>query len=177
MIKQIYFLRHFKTLNNTNHLLNGRSLNMPIVNGIPIQYANTVDIIFCSTALRCRQTIHHFSPKPCSPIVYTDLLLERDLGLMEGQPRDKMIEQYPNLFASTKLIVYATPPNGEDFNTFQQRINKFWKSIQKMGHENILICSHNQTLKMLYFTVKEKSIALDAWNNLSFPYGKIVRIK
>ena len=83
MTKHIYFLRHFQTENNLNHILNGRNLNIPIIEGKPLYCENDVNLIFCSPAVRCRQTINFFSQNVQPSIVYTNLLLERDLGIME----------------------------------------------------------------------------------------------
>lgn len=57
MIKHIFFLRHFETKNNVNGILNGQSLEEPIFAGHCIEKCFPFDIIYCSTALRCRQTV------------------------------------------------------------------------------------------------------------------------
>ena len=85
MLKQIYFLRHFQTENNMNHLLNGRNINVSIINGNSLHCENNIELIFCSPALRCKQTIKFFVQDITPPIIYTNLLLERDLGTMEGK--------------------------------------------------------------------------------------------
>lgn len=177
MIKHIYFLRHFPTENNLTHVLNGRSLTTPIVNSTPIHCEDSINDIFCSSALRCRQTIECFSQSTLSSITYTDLLLERDLGIFEGQPRNQMQTQYPTLFFNSKLIVFATTPKGETFSIFQNRIRTFWNICNNTSHGSVLICSHNQTLKMLYFEIKKSPLTIDTWNNLSFPHGKIIKIQ
>lgn len=177
MIKQIYFLRHFQTKNNINHLLNGRSINLPIINGNPLYCESNINLILCSPALRCRQTIKFFSQDILPPIIYTNLLLERDLGIMEGQSRRQMVMQHPTLFSNNKLIVYETPPQGEPFNLFKDRASKFWEYCDSINQETILICSHNQILKMLYFCLKNKALTIDSWNFLSFPHGEIIKIQ
>lgn len=177
MTKHIYFLRHFQTENNLNHILNGRNLNIPIIEGKPLYCENDVNLIFCSPAVRCRQTINFFSQNVQPSIVYTNLLLERDLGIMEGQTRKQMIKQYPTLFYKNKLIVYATPPQGESLNLFKQRVIKFWDYCNSVNQNTVLICSHNQTLKMLYFIIQNKIITIDSWNSLSFPHGNLIKIQ
>lgn len=57
MTKHIFFLRHFETKNNVNGILNGQSLEEPISAGHCIEKCFPFDIIYCSTALRCRQTV------------------------------------------------------------------------------------------------------------------------
>ena len=177
MLKQIYFLRHFQTKNNMNHLLNGRNINVPIIKGNSLHCENNIELIFCSPALRCKQTINFFVIYITPPIIYTNLLLERDLGKMEGKARKQMIKQYPTLFFQNKFIVYATPPQGESFDLFKNRATNFWNYCNSSNKETILICAHNQVLKMLYFTIKNKAPTINSWNSLSFPYGEITKIQ
>lgn len=177
MLKQIYFLRHFQTENNINHLLNGHNINISIINGNPLHCESNIDLIFCSPALRCKQTIEFFVQDITPPIIYTDLLLERDLGVMEGQSRTQMIKQYPTLFFNNKLVIYATPPQGESFDLFKNRATNFWNYCNSNNKETILICAHNQILKMLYFTLKTQEPTIVSWNSLSFPYGEIIKIQ
>lgn len=177
MKKHIYFLRHFQTENNVNHILNGRSVNSSIISGDVLQCSANIEMVFCSPALRCRQTISFFLQSTIPNIVYTDLLLERSLGLLEGMSRTQAANQYPALFSNNKLIVYTTPPQGESYNDFRARAEEFWGYCNSVDYNNILICAHNQILKMLYFVIKGEAFTIDSWNSLVFPNGEIIKIK
>lgn len=107
---QIFFLRHFKTQSSLDNYLCGRSLLLPISESRDLSCSIPLDAAFCSSALRCRQTIEHVHfQNLASKIRYTDELLERNLGLMEGKPRDDMVQQFPNLFLDSKFRVFSTP--------------------------------------------------------------------
>lgn len=174
---RILFLRHFKTQSNLDNYLCGRSLLLPISESRDLSCSIPLDAAFCSSALRCRQTIEHVHfQNLASKIRYTDELLERNLGLMEGKPRDDMVQQFPNLFLDSKFRVFSTPPQGESFEDFKKRAQSFWNHYRSTYSGNILICSHNQMLKMLYFTILNKPISIATWNAKSFPYGTIVSI-
>ena len=111
MTKHIFFLRHFETKNNVNGILNGQSLEEPISAGHCIEKCLPFDIIYCSTALRCRQTVEWIEGH--NKIFFSEQLLERNLGLLEGHSRIEMQKQYPELFDKNRLNVFATPPEGE----------------------------------------------------------------
>lgn len=178
MVDHVFFLRHFKTQNNINNCINGRSLYLPISEGTPINCENPIDTVLCSPASRCHQTIDYVHFQNEEPkIIYTEALLERNMGSMEGQPRVSMVQQYPHLFNNSKFIVFSDPPYGESYNDFKMRAMNFWDKCNRICHGNILICSHNQLLKMLFFTINGEVITIDAWNQKTFPYGTILKIK
>lgn len=178
MTRNIFLLRHFKTENNLYGLINGRSLEIKIIDTKPKNISNlyNFDFIFCSTALRCKQTLSIYSPYIiCENIIYTENLLERNMGIMEGKKRKEMIKDFPRLFKNKYFDVFKTPPSGESFSDLEKRCKIFLASISDL-EGNILICSHNQCLKMLYFLIKKQKINNEVWNELSFPFGEIFAI-
>lgn len=174
MGKHIYFLRHFITNNNLNGKLNGQSLEEPICEGQNIKYDFQIDMIYCSTALRCRQTVVWIAG--CNQIIFSEQLLERNLGILEGHLREEVTFQYPELFEKSSFNLFATPPGGESYIDFYKRASQFWNFCSGSNNQNILICSHNQMLKMLYFLILEKTLTKQEWEQLKFPYGEIVKI-
>lgn len=174
MTKHIFFLRHFETKNNVNGILNGQSLEEPISAGHCIEKCFSFDIIYCSTALRCRQTVEWIEGH--NKIFFSEQLLERNLGLLEGHSRIEMQKQYPELFDKNRLNVFATPPEGESYNEFHGRASKFWNWCNNANEGNVMICSHNQMLKMLYFVMFDKTLTRQEWEQLCFPHGKIIKI-
>ena len=177
-MEHLYFLRHFQTASNKSGLLHGRSLDIPIESGHPILCDHPIDAIYCSNALRCRQTLKYFTESHKNiPICYTDLLLERSLGSLESQPRDEAVNAYPELFHGRKLQLTCTPPQGESFEQFKNRAHQFINTYVKNNeHKNILICSHNQFLKMLYFILMDLDLSQENWESINFPFGEIKQI-
>lgn len=43
--------------------------------------------------------------------------------------------------------------------------------------ENYLICSHNQTLKMIYHIINRIDITLNSWRSLNFENGEVYEIE
>lgn len=105
-----------------------------------------------------------------------DELLERDMGVLEGVKRADAKTQYPYLFCGGKLDVAADIPNGESIREVQNRLEVIIDFIKKNQDKNILICSHNQTMKILYFSLNDISITNDAWQCLNFPNGVLINI-
>lgn len=172
----VYFLRHFKTKNNICNILNGRSIDEPIIEGHNLEIKESINVIFCSTALRCQQTIDFYKINNRGKIIYLDQLLERDLGDMEGRSRTEMEKKFPQLFEDSVFKVFSTPPNGESYEKFNQRAIEFWEYCSQLFTGNVLICSHNQMLKMLYFVIKNEFVTMDKWKKIKFPYGEILHI-
>lgn len=176
--QQLFFLRHLPTQNNTHACINGRSADAPILEMRSITGAKDVDVVYCSSALRCRQTLECFSQANKAQSVYeSDLLLERSMGRLEGQKRDAMAALYPELFDSNKFRVFSTPPEGEPFEDFMQRVRCFYTDHLALASGDVLVCSHNQFLKALYFLVSNEPIGEKQWKTLNFPLGKMVPIR
>lgn len=174
MSKNYFLLRHLKTSNNTRQLINGRSLTQPIENQKAISCSYNIDSIYCSNALRCRQTIDcYLKTNQIVPIEYSKLLYERDMGIWEGRLKSSVISSNPELFIDGKFRLFSTPPSGETYGDFKNRVVEFLEIINKKNG-NILICSHNQFLKLLLLTLGKDKITQEIWNSINFPYGEIL---
>lgn len=177
MGKNYFFLRHLKTSNNTRKLINGRSLTQPIENERYISNPHNIDIIYCSDALRCRQTIDcYLKTNQTVPIQYLKLLYERDMGSWEGKLKSFIVNNSPELFINGKFRLFLTPPSGESYIVFKNRVSEFLKLLNN-ENGNILICSHNQFLKMLFLSLNNTIITQEIWNSINFPYGEILSLE
>ena len=157
--QHLFFLRHLQTEHNVNVCINGQSVGLPVLEIRSIIGARNVDTVYCSPALRCRQTMACFlKTNIVQTVVYSNMLLERDMGILEGEKRDIAAVHYPELFERKQFHIFKTPPSGESFS------------------DDVLICSHNQFLKALYFTVSKEQITEKAWKSLSFPFGEMIPI-
>ena len=94
-----------------------------------------------------------------SPII-DKRLLERNMGDFENQSLKELCQQYPHLFEERKDKIQfnfeLTPPNGEAFSDLKNRVTSCCEEmILPKQNYNVLVCSHNQTLKMMYFVLQE----------------------
>lgn len=176
----IYFLRHIKTPYNLNNMISGSKdiavlPNQKIFSDFPIP---NFDYIFCSPLNRCRETISLIPAINIKKICYSDSLTERDVGILEGVNRQDAVSKYPELFVNGKIDVNKNIPNGESIEDMVKRICiGILPQIQLHEHENILICSHNQTLKVLYSILYDIKINNEYWHSTNFKNGQIVLVK
>ena len=176
----LFFLRHLRTENNANNVISGQS-DARIIQEASYQIdLNLFDKIYCSPSLRCIETIKLIDNNfdGLNNIVYDRRLLERSMGLLEGLPKSESKRKYPELFLRGAFNVFRTPPQGECFESFQQRIQEIYNDLLNENRQrNILVCSHNQTLKLLRLMVLDKEVTQQSWIEFSFKNGVITQIK
>lgn len=84
-------------------------------------------------------------------------IIERNMGILEGKKRCELFKKYPNYFFDGHFKEYMTPPMGESYDDFKFRITAFSYTIEKLIlKNNIIICSHNQALRMLTSVINGK---------------------
>lgn len=174
-VRHIYFLRHAQTNNNISHIISGQSDKIDILPNQVISNDIKFDgIIYCSSATRCKSTIKMVRGFQERNVIYADNLLERSLGEMEGMNKDEAMEKYPNYFINGRVRVDACIANGESISSVKERLIPFLETIlNPETEEDILICSHNQTLKVLYAMIKGIEITDEYWRNIDFESGEI----
>lgn len=176
----VFLLRHLQTQNNNLHIISGQS-DSPIINNnyLEINFSR-FDKIYCSPSQRCVKTLkilgdHSIMTKK---IIYDERLFERNMGSLEGMNKKECINKYPELFNKGIFNVFNTPPKGESYEYFKMRVMDFYNdNLYLNDKSNILICSHNQTLKLLRLLILKKNITYQSWAEFSFSNGQIVEIK
>ena len=177
MVEHVLFLRHAKTRYNQEKRISGRSMELPIVETDEIVCDIPIDCVFCSPAVRCRQTLDLFLKQHTVEWVCFDQnLLERNMGIMEGELRCDMVEMYPHLFQKQKFRLHETPPMGESFRDFHERVVRFWEQVRDTYTGTVLVCAHNQVLKMLYFVIQGVLPTESEWFERSFSTGNVEQI-
>lgn len=177
MVEHILFLRHEQTLYLAEKRISGRSLEIPILEEKEIACDISVDCVLCSPALRCRQTLNLFlrGHRP-GQVIFDHRLLERGMGTLEGQLRTDMAKCYPHLFHDLRFRLHETPPEGEAYEEFYCRALQLWEEIYQTKHGTVLICAHNQILKMLSFVIQGIEPTQSQWDERSFPVAVITTI-
>lgn len=182
-MNELYLLRHFPTQNNINNIISGNqdiyAVDV-ISNTFNVSYPVTK--IVCSPLSRCIITMERYindTGCKCECIICDDLE-ERNMGDLSGIPKKQAADEYPMLFErcgeNAYFNIFKTPPNGESFDEFRLRIKNFLKKMD-FSNEKYMICSHNQTMKMIYHIIKNSAISLDSWKNLNFENGVVYNIK
>lgn len=177
----IYFLRHQKTFNNKYEVISGQADSPILSEDIYIEedfMTKGIEIIYTSPSQRCLDTLKYIPNLTVTPRIDTRLL-ERNMGDFENGSRKELYEKYPEYFKTinNKILfrLQCTPPNGESFSEFKERVDSFCKEmIFPNKRRNIMICSHNQTMKMIYFILNGEQLSEEKWESIGFPNGEIV---
>lgn len=154
---KLYIVRHSKTLWNEQRLIQGRtdlelspagindSLNLKEKIDL-----SKIDLCFCSPLKRAKQTAEIITDKKID-IIYDDLLIERDCGLLEGTTSLDM----DNLRRTWNLKLNDTSDNIEPLKDLLERAKLFIEKIKKeYPDKNILIVSHACIIKGIHFNIK-----------------------
>lgn len=179
LYNNIFFLRHLKTRNNDLCIISGQSDSEIINSNYHLIDMSHFAKIYCSPSLRCVKTIELLGNQSniVSNVIYDERLLERNMGSLEGMTKEEGTKKYSELFREGMFNVFKTPPQGESFECFKKRVKAFYNDNLRVKESgNMLICSHNQTLKLLRLLILEKNITYHSWAEYSFQNGNITEI-
>ena len=183
MVVNIYVARHGQDLDNSNGILNGhrdepltelgRKQAMDVANkmkkaGFALSTSTTsstskiLSAIYSSPLQRAHETSKIFANilsdgGDDGPIVEIHDLIERDFGIMTGQPTSSIVDVCgkDHILATEKINYFLDPPNAETFPDLIDRAHRLFSHIQQItkGEEediSILLVTHGDFGKMLY---------------------------
>lgn len=145
MVKRLYLVRHGQTQFNALKIVQGScdakltplGLQQAAQAGLYLQRTGiTFSEVFCSQALRARQTLETMLPE--QTYTYLATLKEWDFGLFEGENE---VLQDPRIFHNLPKDIYALF-DGESYNDFANRIKSTIDKIVMDAMGNILIVAH-----------------------------------
>lgn len=181
----LFVVRHCKTQNNIEHRISGQ-LDSPIVDYTTdvskldkaiVQHLGLV--IITSPAPRCIHTARLIARQYNGQIsLQSDVrLLERRMGVWEGELKSNITRCKQCNMINSHFDPYFTPPDGESINSCKQRINAFLIDLgDQQWNAPVLICGHNQILKLLKFQANRLNDLPNYWGTEIFTNGKIERL-
>jgi alpha-ribazole phosphatase len=133
-------------------------------------------VLFVSALRRARETadfiVNEFKNIKFDVHIMPELI-ERGLGDFEGKPKT-IIKQNSRYFLEGNFIIGLTPPNGESFSLFKQRIEKAYTQISySTKANNVLVISHLQVLRMLHFIINEVE-DYSNWHFINYKHGEMI---
>ena len=161
-MRKFYLVRHGQNEDNANGILNGHR-DLPLTElGVgqaheiadKIQETGVVfDIVYSSPLQRAYKTAEIISdqldlPKP----KVLPALIERDFGIMTGQPYSRIVEMCaPNILQAELITYFLSPAGAETFPQLLERAKKLLTDLT-MGHQagSILLVTHGDLGKMIY---------------------------
>jgi len=183
-MNNVFLLRHLETDNNVKGLISGRTESQIVSNKlVGVEKIHLLHKIYSSTSERCRETIKLFFERFGMAVetIFDKRLLERDMGEFEGQAKKELLKSYPDYFtlynSQIRFNSLMTPPRGESYDDFSERVKSFYAECCLKDHSetNILICSHNQTLKRLLLLINQKN-STELLKAEDIPNGKICKV-
>lgn len=155
---KLWLVRHGQTQANVEKRYCGRS-EMPLT-AVGITQAQAVsqkltdiafDHFFCSELARAQQTAATLLQQRPFSFIRNPLLNEIDFGDWEMHSAAELSDKYPIHYqAWCDDWQHITPPGGESFALFNQRIALFIKQLRSLDSQaNILIVSHQGVLRLL----------------------------
>lgn len=163
-MKKLYVLRHCKTSFNKENIVSGQTdcplLEYSVDYSILSKKGNSETYMLISSPLsRCVLTgkiLQSQSKLQISSFI-DYRIIERNMGILEGKKRGELSKEYPDYFLNGHFKEYMTPPMGESYDDFKFRITVFSYFMEKLLlKNNIIICSHNQALRMLTSIINGK---------------------
>lgn len=182
----LFFLRHCRTEYNATQRISGQA-DIPIADSsidttaLEQSIAQKRDIkIVASPLIRCVQTVSILLAQTGLNNISVDIdsrIAERRMGCWEGEYKDAVFRDNPDYCCDGHFNPLKTPPGGEAIEDFLFRIDDFVGELLSITENRpILICAHNQSLKLILFRLTQKSDLLEFWHSHSFKNGKVERI-
>ena len=144
------------------------------------QFANISrpDRLISSPRIRCQQFAQTFSQQCDCPLEIDQSIQEYDFGDWDGIAFDQLKDQWKSIEAFGRAPVDNTPPNGEQFAQFYERIVAFWKKlIEQASPQHYVVLCHGGVIRMIIAEI----LKLD-WRNprlfsqLNIDYASLTRI-
>jgi len=160
----LYLIRHGQDYDNSKGILNGHrdqtltpaGIDQAINLGQKIKEKQILfDFVLSSPLNRTFTTASIVSSIGGFPTPIPEpLLIERDFGIMTGQPQSKIIEMCSPEILQTNTITYFLSPKGsESFPDLITRANKLLAKIENTYQDkSILLASHGDFGKMFFAT-------------------------
>jgi broad specificity phosphatase PhoE len=159
---EIYLARHGQNEDNVNGILNGhRDLPLTEVGRAQaieaaeniLQHKLQFDAVLCSPLIRAKETAEIIAAQVGAPIpVVHPLLIERDFGVMTGQPvADIKTLCTPDIIETDTITYFLSPPGAETFPALLKRAESLLTELQtNFIDKTILLVSHGDMGKMIY---------------------------
>ncbi|MDP3900101.1 MAG: class I tRNA ligase family protein [bacterium] len=151
-----FIMRHGESERNVNHIFSSQINTHPLTKKgekhIKEQAKKIkdlkIDLIFCSSMLRARQTAQIVGDVLKKDIVVDERLHEINVGIFEG--KDTQAASSQQMLSSMYGNYTWSPEGGESIEHVERRVMEFWREINsKHEGKNILIVSHGDALRAL----------------------------
>jgi len=188
MAVKIFIARHGQNEDNANHILNGHR-DLPLTD-LGRQQAHELGVgmrevglafekVFTSPLSRAYETAEIVSGLLYVNEVPTvlDELIERDFGVMTGQPHDQIIPLCsPDIIQTATITYFLNPEGAETFPDLIERGHKVLEKVRAQVKEGrVLLVCHGDIGKMIYVAATGKPWK-DVLKNFHFGNGELIEV-
>jgi alpha-ribazole phosphatase len=154
----LYFIRHGETEHNKEKRYYG-NLDVGLTSIGVWQIEKTAEVlkdinfnrVYVSERKRAKQTSEILLKNKNSDIIIDSRINEIDFGEFEGKNHNEIEEIYPEQWkAWCEDWKNVSPPNGESYVQFYNRIKNFMDELLKLKEDNVLIVTHGGVIKSIY---------------------------
>jgi len=135
------------------------------------------DTIISSPLKRCHAYAEELSNMNNIPLIVEDNIQEIHFGVFEGRTAKDLMQHNPE---ALKLFwadpIKNTPPNGEQYLIFKNRVLKSWQSIlNKVINKHVCVITHAGVIR----TLVQQALGIPDKNlfNMDIKHGGITRIE
>jgi len=168
-MKNLILIRHGQTTADIDNTHEGRQDNHLTDLGVDqveklansIKNSYTFDYIYSSPMIRTRETVKIINKHFQRNIIFDDLLMEWDNGLLAGLKRSEALIKYP---PPSEYTIHTKLYQTESTYEFRKRIDEFIIKLfenHNNDESNILIVTHGGTINMLLASIFNDKISLD----------------
>ena len=167
-----FYTERFRGLHGSNYRLTPRGVSQAQAAGawLAREGFGSFDEAYVSEYIRAIETAGHLELEDTSWIT-TDILRERDSGLMDCLPEDERQARFPDHIRQAKASPYFwTPPEGESFARVSTRLRAGFLPILSNGQprRRVTAVSHGHTIRILRALIER----LPFWEYESRERGK-----
>ena len=132
--------------------------------------------VISSPLKRCADFARQFAHERGLPLNYDTRLTELDFGDWEGVNAEQLMASDPlalKRFWSEPQIF--TPPNGESFAAFENRVRTAWQDNSSQYHgESVLLITHGGVIRLLLCLLRK--LPYSEFLNLAVPHASLHRV-
>lgn len=153
---ELYLIRHGQSGANAAHIMQGAKVDRPLTTKGREQALLTKDKltglsfghIFTSHLKRASETAELIAGSQAT-VTIDPRLIEFDYGQWDGQPIEKLVNDYPEYFKDAINFGDSWQVSGgEKYSDTEQRLLSFMDDLDLDATGNVLVVSHGMTIKL-----------------------------
>lgn len=132
-------------------------------------------IVVTSPSIRCRAFAETYADHHHVPLVVEDDLREMDFGQWEGLTASDILRRDPHtLEAFWRDPHSATPPGGERFAEFVERVTGAWSRVDRRAEARVLAVAHAGPIRLVLLCAR--NLPMSFLMDLDVPYASLHRV-